>query len=230
MKTTTFNRREFVTGSSAALAGAAGVASVAALAANDAGAAEEAGPFQALGTRVGEVTDSTAIIWTRLTQHPTRNNVGVVIPGRVNDAKNKGKGPAQVTVPVEELEGACPGATGRVRVRYATREDLSDAQATELAAVSETSDFIHKLALRGLKAGTVYHYVSEPAGADGSLVGQAVRGKFETAPSPDAPSNLRFCVMSCQGYPDRGHADCHDIYPAMQALAPQFACLTGDLV
>jgi phosphodiesterase/alkaline phosphatase D-like protein len=105
MKTTTFNRREFVTGSSAALAGAAGVASVAALAANDAaGAAEEAGPFQALGTRVGEVTDSTAIIWTRLTQHPTRNNVGVVIPGRVNDAKNKGKGPAQVTVPVEELE------------------------------------------------------------------------------------------------------------------------------
>ena len=58
----------------------------------------------------------------------------------------------------------------------------------------------------------------------------AVRGKFETAPKPDAPGNLRFCVMTCQGYPDRGHPDGHPIYPAMLALKPQFTCLTGELV
>jgi alkaline phosphatase D len=36
--------------------------------------------------------------------------------------------------------------------------------------------------------------------------------------------------MTCQGYPDRGHPEGHPIYPAMQALSPRFACLTGDLV
>jgi alkaline phosphatase D len=36
--------------------------------------------------------------------------------------------------------------------------------------------------------------------------------------------------MTCQGYPDRGHPGGHPMYPAMQALSPQFACLTGDLV
>lgn len=41
---------------------------------------------------------------------------------------------------------------------------------------------------------------------------------------------MRFCVMTCQGYPDRGHPDGHHIYPAMLAFKPQFTCLTGDLV
>ena len=36
--------------------------------------------------------------------------------------------------------------------------------------------------------------------------------------------------MTCQGYTDRGHPQGHAIYPAMLELAPQFACLTGDLV
>ncbi len=41
---------------------------------------------------------------------------------------------------------------------------------------------------------------------------------------------VRFCVMTCQGYHDRGHPDGHPIYPAMLALQPDFAVLTGDLV
>jgi alkaline phosphatase D len=36
--------------------------------------------------------------------------------------------------------------------------------------------------------------------------------------------------MTCQGYPDRGHADGHGIYPAMLELKPHFTMLTGDLV
>ena len=44
--------------------------------------------FQAMGTRVGEVTDTTAIIWTRLTAKKERNNKGIVIPGRAQDYKN----------------------------------------------------------------------------------------------------------------------------------------------
>ncbi len=54
--------------------------------------------------------------------------------------------------------------------------------------------------------------------------------KFKTAPAANLPSNFRFCLMTCQGYPDRGHPDGHPIYPSMLALKPKFTCLTGDLV
>ena len=212
-------RREFVAGSSAAAA--------ALIAGRPVVGADVAGPFQAMGTRPGEVTDTTAIVWTRLTAARTRNNAGVVIPKRAKDEAKRGKSESKVTVPVDELAGACPGAAGRVRLRYGIREDLSDAKVTEVAVASAENDFIHSFKLSGLKPGTVYHYASEIPGA---AKDSAFRGKFETAPTADAPGNLRFCVMTCQGYADRGHPAGHAIYPAMAALKPQFTCLTGDLV
>lgn len=36
------------------------------------GEALSEGPYQATGIKIGEVTDSSAILWTRLTQHPER--------------------------------------------------------------------------------------------------------------------------------------------------------------
>src|SRR4051812_35855546 len=75
--------------------------------------AESEGPHQATGTRVGDVTESSAIVWTRLTRHPQRNNDGVVFAAKV-DRRN----PLPVTVPVEQIEGSCPGMAGRVRLRY----------------------------------------------------------------------------------------------------------------
>jgi phosphodiesterase/alkaline phosphatase D-like protein len=40
--------------------------------------------FQAMGTRVGEVTDATAIIWTRLTAKKERNNKGIIISDKAD--------------------------------------------------------------------------------------------------------------------------------------------------
>ncbi|MBI3879591.1 MAG: alkaline phosphatase D family protein [Verrucomicrobia bacterium] len=220
-------RRAFVARSTAAVGGGLVATTVCQL---SAGAAVSAGPHQAMGTRAGEVTDTTAIVWTRLTAAPTRNNSGVVVPPRVKGKKKEGKQESKLTVPVEQLEGACPGAPGRVQLRYGTREDLSDATTTECGVASAENDFICEFKLAGLKPATVYHYVSEIPSPAGTPKETAFHGKFETAPAPGAPGNLRFCVMTCQGYADRGHADGHHIYPAMLALKPQFTCLTGDLV
>ncbi len=217
------SRREFVAESSFATVSFGLVTS---LTGDQSQAADAGGPYQAMGTRVGEVTDSTAIVWTRLTASPTRNNDGVIVSKRATDEPKRGQGGSKVAVPVEQLEGACPGALGRVLVRYGTREDLSDAQVTDVKAASKDNDFICQFKLAGLKPGTVYHYVSEIPGAPQS----ACRGMFETALAPNAPGNLRFCVMTCQGYADRGHPDGHFIYPSMAAFKPQFTCLTGDLV
>lgn len=183
---------------------------------------------QAMGTRVGEITDSSAIVWTRLTASATRRQSGEDILARARDFA--GEPLPQPAGPVDQLRGACPGAAGRVRLRYGPREDLRGAQTTEWAGVSEATDFIHQFHLDGLKPNTTYHYASETTGPGGRPAHGVFRGKFETAPPATAAADLRFCVMTCQGYPDRGHPDGHAIYPAMLALEPRFACLTGDLV
>jgi alkaline phosphatase D len=188
--------------------------------------AAETGPFQATGTRVGEVTDSTAIVWTRLTKNATRNNDGVTFASE--KGKNKGKTQSEVP-PAHEIEGACPATSGKVRVRHGLKEDLSDAVETPWTDVSEDKDGIHHFKLSALKPGSTYHYVSETQGADGKA-GASFKGKFHTAPDQSLPTALRFCVMTCQGYQDRDHADGHPIYPSMMTLDPRFIVMTGDLV
>lgn len=186
---------------------------------------EADGPCQATGARVGEVTENSAIVWTRLTKHSQRNNDGVVFAKKI-DRKN----PQPVTMPVEQIEGACPGVTGRVRLRYGLKEDLSDAAEMKWINVSEVTDFIHQFRLSGLKPDSTYHYVSQTAASDGGSVTSEFRGKFCTALTATTPSAFRFCVMTCQGYPDRDHQDGHPIYPSMLALDPKFVTMTGDLV
>jgi alkaline phosphatase D len=200
------------------------VAGTAALAAFGPNSLADDGPptRQATGARVGEVTAESAVVWTRLTAHSTRNSDGVTF--------GEGDKEKAVAGPVEKLEGACPGAAGRIRLRYGTREDLADAVTTDWSEVTGATDFIHQFRLTGLKPGTAYHYATETSGPGGGPAHGAFRGRFETAPAPDTPAAVRFCVMTCQGYPDRGHPDGHPIYPAMLALRPQFAALTGDLV
>ncbi len=188
-------------------------------------AADSSESHQAMSTRVGEVTDTSAIVWTRLTAHSTRNNQGMNVGGRVNRTT-----PVTVNVPIEQLEGACPGAAGRVRLRYGLKQDLSDAQTTDWVEVSAANDFLHQFRINRLSAGSKYFYESQTTGPGGSPQHAPLRGRFVTAPAADKPTDLRFCVMTCQGYPDRGHPDGHPIYPSMLAMDPAFTCLTGDLV
>ena len=227
MKPTPLNRRDFVARSSATVAGSFLLRGLGTEAQAN---APVTGPYQAMGTRVGEVSDTTAIVWTRLTSKPSRYNEGRAIPLLSSDEPKQGKRAFTVTGLVDELEGACPGAPGRVQVRYGTKEDLSDAKVTDAMEATEANDFICQFELRDLQPGTVYHYVSEVLGPAGINKETTFRGRFETAVAPDAAGNFRFCVMTCQGYADRGHQDGHAIYPAMAALKPQFTCLTGDLV
>ncbi|MFO1096087.1 MAG: PhoD-like phosphatase N-terminal domain-containing protein, partial [Planctomycetaceae bacterium] len=214
--TTNLSRRDF-------LAASAGAALI--LPSTVADGAEATGPFQATGTRVGEVTDTTAVVWTRLTAHPTRNNDGVVFSEKVDRQNFR-----PTDIPVAEIEGACPGMPGRVRLRYSPHADLREAVTTDWIDVTDAQDCIYQFELGNLRPETAYHYASEAAAPGGADVRNEFRGKFRTAPEGTTPSDLRFCVMTCQGYPDRDHPDGHPIYPSMLALEPSFLTMTGDLV
>lgn len=218
------NRRSFVKQSASVVVGAAALPSWTPF-------SETGSPgyvYQSMGTRVGEVTSTSAIVWTRLTALKERNQNGLNVGGAAKDYK-KSEIP-KVTVPVEELEGACGGAVGFVRLRYGTDKKLLAHQTTDWVGVAATTDFIHQFRLEDLKPGTIYYYVSESAAGAGKGPLHTFGGKFMTAPKENVAADLRFCLMTCQGYPDRGHADGHEIYPSMLALNPHFTCLTGDLV
>src|SRR5687768_10749472 len=90
------SRRDFVSRS------ATGVAAGAALYAASAEAAQPANPaaHQATGVKVGEVTDTSALIWTRLTAQPAANATGMLLGAGAQL-------PANTTV--NQLRGACPG-------------------------------------------------------------------------------------------------------------------------
>ncbi len=210
----TLTRREFLATSAVCLAAGPSEA-------EEAAAARLAG-----GVKIGEVTDTTAIVWARLTAAAVRNRGGEKIVGHV---RKKAAEPA-VSDP-NKLDGACPGAAGRLRVHYGTKSNRSDFKATEWIAVTAQTDFTHAFALSGLPADTVIHYAVETAdpGDTGKPHG-SLTGSFRTAPAPQQPAPVTFAVVTCQMYADLDHADGFHIYPALAALDPRFVVFTGDNV
>ena len=81
------SRRRFVAGSSAALAGSLTVP----IWSNLPAAVLSGGPTprQATGVKVGEVTDRSAIVWTRLTAEPTRNRTGLDFQGAITRKRGR---------------------------------------------------------------------------------------------------------------------------------------------
>jgi len=146
------------------------------------------GPHQATGVRVGEVTENSAIVWTRLTKYSQRNNDGLVFT-----KKSEQQDSAQPAVSVEKIEGACPGTAGRIRFRYGLSEDLSDATETAWTDVSEGTDYIHQFKLVGLV----------PDGLDKTIWGAEQKAWFKrTIEESDATWKLLISPTPLVG-PDR---------------------------
>ena len=191
--------------------------------------AAEGAPYNAEGERVGEVTDHSAVIHTRLTAFPTRNEHGYVFPVVPHGGgKPKAEWPEGKTV--ADLEGACPGKAGKVRVWYGTDPKLVKAQATAWAQAVAASDFTHQFKLDNLRANTVYYYAVEMAAATGTATRKGAIGQFRTAPRANDWDKVKFTVITGQDY------RCHDIpegyraYKAMKAMGADFLVSTGDSV
>ncbi len=214
------------------------------LAALACGAAVADGPYQATGFKVGEVTDSQAIVWTRLTRNAERVGSEAPMPvilyrnPRTAALEPRSKG-RQDKIPVvqypegfsvETIEGAVPGATGEVRVLY-KQQDASDWQSTKWDAVDPERDFTRQFRLTHLEPDARYVVRVEARTSNGKAQGQTLEGGFRTAPSPDQPARVVFTVSTGQAYKDQDIPDTgFRIYPTMLGLDPNFFVHTGDIV
>jgi len=205
------------------------------------GKALSQGPYQATGIKIGEVTDSSAIVWTRLTQHPERVGSDAPTPkvsyrdvATDNLSGRRGSGRPDRTPVVEypdgstinTIEGAVPGAPGMVRVRYKA-ENSSEWKATGWRSVDPKRDCTRQFKLTGLRPNAKYQVQVEA----GKSSGNAVKGGFKTAPPADESERVVFTVSTGQAYPDQDAAGGgYKIYAAMLKLDPSFFVHTGDIV
>ncbi len=130
------------------------------------------GPYQATGMKIGEVTDTQAIIWTRLTQRPGRIGAEAPMPFFLYETPESNElveAPTGRFLPADWLpvvhypdgssintvEGAVLGAPGEVQVLYKAA-DANDWQSTGWETVNPELDFTHQFDLKDLGPTTEY--------------------------------------------------------------------------
>ena len=182
---------------------------------------------QATGVKVGEVTSSSAVIWTRVTESAERRADGDPARGR---PEKTGAGETIVQIDPRTLQGSAPGAAGLVQLRHANNVNFMEPVSTGWVEVGPESDFTHHFRLDGLEPSTVYYFEVQTADPGGAVRHKAVNGRFETAPPPGEYTTVLFTAVTGQANRDHDAPDGFRIYKSMLDLAPKFIVPTGDTV
>ncbi len=201
------------------------------------------GPYFATGMKVGEVSSNQAIVWTRLTRAWERVGDEAPLPdvqyrhpetGVLSaDWGRRSRAPL-VRFPegssIERIEGAVPGAPGRVRVLYRA-DGEADWEQTDWQSVDPELDFTRQVKLNGLRPDTRYQLRVESSAPGSNAAAEAIEGRFRTAPATHQPSRVVFAVSTGQAYPDQdAPGGGYKIYRSILALDPSFFVHTGDIV
>ena len=181
----------------------------------------------AMGFRVGEVTQTSAIVWTRVTKNAERNWKGYRDPKKREPRVNRYV-PSEIKV--EDREGSVAGAIGQVRVAYAVDASFKAAIVTEWETVKADHDYVQQFRLGGLRAGTKYFLKVEARDNSDASVSALSSGSFVTPGEPNQWQNVSFSVVTGQSYWDLDDPKGYHIYPAMQKLGLHFIVPTGDTV
>ena len=177
--------------------------------------------YQANGIKIGEVTQDSAIIWTRLTKDLSANTNGEKFLKVSKEAEQIPKGKK-----LEDMEGAVPGAEGKVKITWSAKGEKN--AHTGWLSVDPEKDYTRKVEIADLLPGSSYEIKVESQGL-GGISGEIVKGKFRTAPAPHHQSAIKFVVTTCQDYPRKDTPKGHQIYPRMLKLDPDFFVHTGDI-
>jgi alkaline phosphatase D len=201
---------------------------------------DPSGPWFGNGIHNGWADQNSVVIWTRLTQNPEMNYGGTPFtPLTMKDrerldtlAIKDSIMSAQIPegLELEDMEGACPGMDGEVRLSYYPLGLESNMITTAWEQVDPDRNYTRQWHLDGLSAGTVYELIIESRNIGDDKVFATARGNFETAPEPGSLDDVKFCVVTCHDYIRRDDSlGGHRIYPAMEAINPDFFIHTGDI-
>ena len=195
---------------------------------------------QGNGIKIGEVTQTQAIVWTRLTQTPDIRWDGIVWPqvelkktdgngGRTNYKYGASQMPKGNTL--EDMEHIVPGAAGQTRIIYWAQNNKNAKKSTPWIDVDPAHDFTRQFKLESLKPNTEYALMALGRASKEIPATSEVKGRFRTAPLANSVAKVAFTVITGQGFHRRDdEKNGHKIYPLMQALKPSFFVHTGDIL
>jgi alkaline phosphatase D len=196
-------------------------------------------PFQAMGIKIGEISSTSAVVWTRLTAAPPpeealkRNQSILKLPGKLIPIPNLDISGKRVGEMSAKLLAAysIPGADGEARVVFWPENGAETAFATEWQPVLAISDHTRQFVLPGLQPGTRYRVRCEARPPGTEELTSISEGFFRTAFSPEVAARVVFTVITGQKYDKLDDKDNgFKIYPAMAKLNPDFLVHTGDIV
>lgn len=175
------------------------------------------------GIKIGEVSDTSAILLARLNGQEFPNPVThdrKAAPMRHPINFNNDQA-------IDQMDGAVYGQKGFVR--FVLRSEKETFRSPWAKAIRE-NDFIVKASFENLHPNTVYSVQVEGKKSKFSKV-KSTAGQFKTAPKKEEETNINFTVSSCQYFWDyddslRGFK----AYDSMLKLKPAFHCQTGDYV
>jgi len=174
------------------------------------------------GIKIGEVTSTSAIVWTRLTERAEYNLTGTEFK------------PDDEAIPagrvLNDMRYSLPGAAGEIRVVYWPVGQIGQKTWAPWVPVRKDHDHTAQVTLVGLVPAQDYsvevHVRTE------SLPGPVVgfHGGFRTAPTEDMDESVNFTVVTCHDFIRRDDmANGHQIYPSMAKLDPDFMVHAGDV-
>ena len=200
----------------------------------------ESGPYFGNGFHNGWADQHSIVIWTRLTKNPELNLAGekFLIPSakehRKLDTEANPDSIYKAQIPqgfsLEQMEGACPGLDGEVRIIYYPLSQPDKRIETDWSAVDPTKNFTHQWKLDNLSADTKYVVELEARRNKKSGVSARIEGAFRTPPDSAIRGDLNFCIVTCHDYARRDDPENgHKIYKAMLQMFPDFFVHTGDI-
>lgn len=198
------------------------------------------GPYFGNGFRNGWADQHSVTLWTRLTESPEMNREGrpfIPINTLEHNALRYEKDieklhAAQIPqgLTLNDMEGACPGGAGEIRLVYYPAENPTSVVETAWTPVDTLKNYTTQWKLNGLTAGTEYHVEIYARKGPRYLNSDTIAGVFRTPPAEDLQKDIRFAIVTCHDYNRRDDkVNGHKVYPSIQRLNPDFFVHTGDV-
>ena len=198
------------------------------------------GPYFGNGFRNGWADQHSIVIWTRLTKTPELyaggqkfldidQSIYSEIEKDVSDEVfHKGQIPEGFTL--DQMEGACPGLSGEVKLCYYPMENPNKKIELAWVAVDTGKNYTKQWKLDKLDAGTKYKVEIFTRLNENSRISDTISGFFLLPMPAEAIVNTDFCIVTCHDYIRRDDSIYgHKIYTEMLDLKPDFYVHTGDV-
>ncbi len=200
---------------------------------------ETQGPYFGNGFHNGWADQSSIVLWTRLTQNPDGNAGGskfIDISSdearqldKEGDAEKINKAQIPEGLTLNDMEGACPGAPGEVKLTYYPLANMAQKTELDWVKVDTNQNFTTQWKIENLAPGTKYVVEIEARQNVQSKVSDKTEGTFRTPPAKEKSEDIKFCVVTCHDFWRKDTTGGHKIYDAMMKFLPDFYVHTGDI-